>query len=123
MRYIQVSEQDINMLLKELENEPSVPGDGINEVRSYLSSLLESIEDIEKTKNAHKDALSFNDIKVGKTYALKNQADIKKELRGALFEITDKKRTRVTGILKKTAGRYAAGRRFSLSPENMEEIE
>lgn len=107
-----------------LEQEPSVPGDAISFVKDQIDDILLRAREFNKVQEkVSESGLTFADIEVGKEYRLKDSPSVKENVRGATFQITDKKRTRVKGILKTCpTSNYKVGTIFNLHPENLEEI-
>lgn len=100
---------------KELDKEPSVPGDGISNVKDQIVDIIEQMNDGQPVG----EGLTFNDIKIGETYLLRPIQATKTYLHNIPVEITDKKIKNVTGILKQGAGKYKAGTRFTIPPSSL----
>lgn len=122
MRFMQVSEEDLKSIISSLKEEPSVPGDGISQVRELVSSMLEQMDDEYKAKAARKTELKFKDIELNKKYRVRDMHSISIEFRGKVLEIVEKKRSKVVGVSQSAIGKSPAGTRFSIHPELLEEM-
>lgn len=122
MRFMQVSEEDLKSIMSSLKEEPSVPGDGISQVRELVSSMLEQMDDEYKAKAAVEKELKFKDIELDKKYRIKDKQSIPEHFRGKVLEIVEKKRAKVVGVSQSAIGNSPAGTRFSIHPELLEEM-
>lgn len=108
--------------LETLESEPSIPGDGIDQVKNDIRFFMECIEERDRMlEERDTGGLSIDDIEIGKNYRLRDIEGVKKQYRGAIFRIEEKKIKYATGILLHKTGNAKPGQKFSLNPYNLEE--
>lgn len=98
-----------------LEQEPSVPGDGISQVKARLDAILTDERCVGKFENV----LTVHDIEVGKRYQIIVHERVNPEYHGAEIRITKKNDKHVFGYLMHNTYDHEKGFEVEVDPRNL----